>query len=87
MKAVSARTTTGLNIGTLKYNYADEVRGEVLLDKYGDVYIVSSTRSSDFPVTSGSFQTTFSGVQDGCIIKLDSTLSNIYWSSFRWTIL
>ncbi len=67
----------------LKYNYADDVRGEVLLDANDNCYVVSSTQSSDFPVTSGAFQTTIGGgTQDGCIVKLDNNLQNLIWSSY-----
>ncbi len=67
----------------LRYNYADEARGEVFLDNNNNCWIVSSTQSADFPVTSGAFQSTFGGgLQDGLIVKLDNELSTIIWSSF-----
>ncbi|MFH2094149.1 MAG: SBBP repeat-containing protein, partial [Bacteroidota bacterium] len=71
----------GLNIGTLKYNYADEVRGEVLLDYKGNVYIVSSTLSSNFPIV-GGFQPNSAGGLEGCVVKLKNDLSSILWSSY-----
>jgi gliding motility-associated-like protein len=67
----------------LKHNYADEVRGEIMIDKNDNIYIVSSTQSSDFPITSGALQTTFGGgLQDGCIFKIDYNLSNMMWASY-----
>ncbi|MBN2729325.1 MAG: gliding motility-associated C-terminal domain-containing protein [Bacteroidales bacterium] len=74
----------GLNMSSvLKHNYADDVRGEILLDDNSNVYVVSSTASSDFPTTNGSFQPFFAGGgQDGCITKMDRLLSTIIWSSF-----
>ncbi|MEI8202803.1 MAG: gliding motility-associated C-terminal domain-containing protein [Bacteroidota bacterium] len=74
----------GLNsVDTLKHNYADDVRGEIMIDKNSNVYIVSSTTSIDFPVTAGAFQTTFGGgKQDGCIAKLDQNLTTLIWCSY-----
>jgi gliding motility-associated-like protein len=73
----------GLNTATdLKFNYADEVRGEILLDKENNVYIVSSTLSMDFPVFNSLLQPNNNGLQDGCIIKLNNNLSSIIWSSY-----
>jgi hypothetical protein len=60
----------GLNISdSLNYNYADEFRGEIIIDDLDNIYVASSTLSSDFPVVSG-FQTANAGLQDGCVFKL-----------------
>lgn len=68
---------------TLRYNYADEMRGEIEIDDNNNIYIASCTQSTDFPVTTNSFQTSFGGGDiDGCIIKLDNNLENIIWSSY-----
>src|SRR5690606_33614713 len=73
--------STGAN--TLKYNYADEVRGEIDIDKNNNIYIVSCTRSPDFPIVGNVFQPTYGGGDiDACIIKMDNNLQNIIWSSF-----
>ena len=73
----------GLNLANnLTYNYADEARGEVFLDSGGNIYIASSTLSSNFPTTAGAFQTVYGSNQDGCITKFNSNLSQIVWSSF-----
>ncbi|OWY22080.1 PKD domain-containing protein [Sphingobacteriales bacterium UPWRP_1] len=74
----------GLNLASgLRYNYGDEARGEVFLDASGNVYIASSTRSANFPVTPGAFQTTYGGgEQDGCVVKLNPTLTTLLFSSF-----
>lgn len=77
-------STDGLNTATgLKFNYADEVRGEVLLDPNDNVYIASCTSSPDMPVTAGSLQPFFSGgSHDGIVMKLDASLSTIIWSTY-----
>ena len=66
----------------LNYNYADEVRGEINIDKNDNVYIASCTRSSNFPVTTGAYQTTIGGATDGVLVKMNSGLTNIIWSTY-----
>ncbi|MFT5183704.1 MAG: gliding motility-associated-like protein [Flavobacteriales bacterium] len=65
----------------LKFNYADEVRGEVMIDNEGNVYVVSCTYSTNFPVVNG-FQVSNAGGLDACITKFDPELENILWSSY-----
>lgn len=74
----------GLNtVPTLRKNYADEARGEIILDSHSNVYVASCTQSYDFPVTAGVFDTAFcGGAQDACIIKFNHNLSNIIWCSY-----
>ena len=73
----------GLNSSSgLNHNYSDEVRGEINIDMKGNVCLVSSTFSSDFPVTNDAFQQIHGGGQDACIVKLNYDLSNIIWASF-----
>lgn len=73
----------GLNIPTpLKYNYADEVRGEIILDNSGNVVVISSSNSTDFPVSPGSYQTTNAGGQDAVLFKMDNQLSSMIWGTY-----
>jgi gliding motility-associated-like protein len=59
------------------------MRGEIEIDDNNNIYIASCTQSSDFPVTTNSFQNSYGGGDiDGCIIKLDNNLENIIWSSY-----
>ncbi|HJT75305.1 MAG TPA: PKD domain-containing protein, partial [Chitinophaga sp.] len=44
--------------------------------------VASCTRSDKFPVTPGVFQTTFGGVQDGVLMKIDQNCSSLIWASF-----
>ncbi|MCC7502634.1 MAG: hypothetical protein IT229_08905, partial [Flavobacteriales bacterium] len=76
--------TDGLNTAPgLKFNYADEVRGEVLLDANDNVLIASTTASTDMPTTAGSFQATFGGgSHDGVVLKLDASLTTLIWGTF-----
>jgi gliding motility-associated-like protein len=66
---------------SLQYNYGDQYRGEIELDKNGDVYIASSTRSSNFPAING-FDNTLGGKQDGVVFKMDPGLTSVIWSSY-----
>jgi len=72
-----------VNLDTLRKNYADDVRGEIMVDNNSNVYVVSSTRSLNLPVSIGAFQPTYGGgLQDGCIIKMNQNLTNLIWSSY-----
>ncbi|HRY33057.1 MAG TPA: gliding motility-associated C-terminal domain-containing protein [Bacteroidales bacterium] len=73
----------GLNTtAPLKHNYADDARGEIKTDNDQYIYVCSSTLSPDFPVSQGSYQTVFGGVQDACIARFDPTLTYLVWSTY-----
>jgi gliding motility-associated-like protein len=69
--------------GSLTKNYGDQFRGEIITDKNNNVYIASSTESGDFPILNG-FQNTHgnAGGHDAIVVKLNSDLSSIIWSTF-----
>ena len=72
----------GLNTAMVQ-NYADEIRGEIQVDRVGNIYVVSSTQSTNLPVTFGAFQTTYGGgTQDGFIAKFSADLQNLLWCSY-----
>ncbi|MBS1652993.1 MAG: gliding motility-associated C-terminal domain-containing protein [Bacteroidetes bacterium] len=69
---------------SLQHNYGDQYRGEIQLDKFGNVYIASSTRSNNFP-TLGGFKSTFStpaDKQDAVVFKMNPGLSSLAWSTY-----
>lgn len=77
----------GLNLpkqsgGPLVVNYGDEMRGDVITDEAGNVYISSVTSSSDFPIVNGFDNSFNGGVTDGLVVKLAPDLSAILWSSY-----
>lgn len=73
----------GLNQSTLlQYNYADDFRGEIITDLNDNVYVTSSTLSTDFPTTIGVIQPLSGGGQDACVFKLTSNLDVLLWSSY-----
>lgn len=75
-------TVTEYPPDSLMYNYGDQYRGEIQLDKNNNVYIISSTRSSDFPVSANAFDNTLGGKQDAVLCVFNTNLSNLIFSSF-----
>ena len=68
--------------GPLVVNYGDEMRGDVITDETGYVYISSVTSSANFPIV-GGFDNSFNGgITDGLVVKLAPDLSEIIWSSY-----
>ncbi len=73
----------GLNLAAqLKYNYADDYRGEVFVDVNDNVYLASATASNDFPTTAGVLQPALSAGQDACIFKMTPNLGALIWSTY-----
>ena len=82
---IGGTNNDGMNLKsglTTQYNYADFARGEVIIDNTNNVFVASSTTSSNFPITPGVFQTTISGDQEGVVFKLNEDLSDLIWSSY-----
>lgn len=73
----------GINRGSeLHYNYGDAFRGEIIVDVNDNIYVASTTSSSNFP-TSSPFQSSYGGGGlDACIFKINSNLSTLAWSSY-----
>lgn len=71
----------GLNSRTLRYNYSDDYRGDIVVDSADNIYIASTTYSNNFPVKN-NFQTSKGSTQDGCIFSFDKSLKNLLFSSF-----
>jgi hypothetical protein len=67
---------------SLQRNYGDEARSEVNLDAAGNIYLAACTKSSDFPIRGGGFQSTLAGNQDAVILKFNPTLANIIFSTY-----
>jgi hypothetical protein len=60
-----------------------DVGNGIAVDSSGDAYIVGSTSSANFPITSSNvFQPTFGGNTDAFVAKLDPSGSHLLYSSF-----
>ena len=66
---------------SLQYNYGDQYRGEIQVDSLNNIYIYSSTKSSDFP-TLNALDNTLGGKQDAVLIKFNPTLSGLVFSTY-----
>src|SRR5690606_28461699 len=69
---------------SLHQNYGDDGRSEVILDNGNNIYVVSSTQSTDLTsVTGPSFQPNFGGgLQDGLVIKLAPDAQTLQFASY-----
>jgi gliding motility-associated-like protein len=65
----------------LYYFYADDGRGEIILADTA-CYIISSSRSANFPTTPNAFQSQRRGGMDAVICKLSLNLSQLYASTY-----
>lgn len=71
----------GINTSNLTYNYADNFRGEVLVDKNNKIFVASCTRSNPFPTTGNAYQSTKGSSLDGCTFNFDANLTTLEWST------
>lgn len=74
----------GTNTSSLTaFNYGDESRSDVAIDNNGNVYITSTTTSSNLPGTSGKAQpSNGGGGSDGLVAKFNSDLSALSWATY-----
>lgn len=64
-------------------NYGDDARSEVIVDAANNIYVVSCSRSPNFPVSPVAFQPTFGGGrQDGVVLKFTPNLGSVMFSSY-----
>ncbi|MDF2187612.1 PKD domain-containing protein [Paraflavitalea sp. CAU 1676] len=66
--------------------YGDDSRSEVIMDRANYIYISAQTQSAGptdgMPVTAGVFQPANRGGQDGTVIKINPTCTDIEWCSY-----
>ena len=67
----------------IRRNYGDDARSEVILDAANNIILASCTQSTDFHVANSPIQTIFGGGrQDGVILKFNSNLSSLLYSTY-----
>lgn len=71
-----------LRFGSLKYNYGDDARSEVILDAGGNVYVAAASSSTDFPCTSTAYQASRGGKQDAVFFKMSPNLTSMIYSTY-----
>jgi gliding motility-associated-like protein len=76
----------GVPAGTTFRFYGDDSRCEVILDKAGNIYVAAQTQSSGdangIPVSTNAFQKSSGGGQDGAVIKINPSCTDIIWCSY-----
>ena len=60
----------------------NDVGWSISVDKSANVYLAGETKSTNFPVTAGAFQTVLKGTKDGFIAKLNSTGTTLIYSTY-----
>lgn len=79
---IGGSANDGVNtVPSLKFNYADEFRGEIDLDEQGNVLIASSTNSSNFPIVNGAISNAPAGT-NAVFLRMNSDLSEILYSTY-----
>lgn len=66
----------------LTANYGDELRGDIVTDLQGNIYISSVTASPDFPKVAGRGANYGGGETDALVAKLSGDLGSVLWSNF-----
>ncbi len=61
---------------------ADSSGYGIAVDSAGNAYVTGYTGASDFNVTAGAYQTTYGGLTDAFVTKLDSTGGTLLYSTY-----
>jgi uncharacterized repeat protein (TIGR01451 family) len=75
-------TGTGLVYSTYLGGSGEERGRGIAVDASGDAYVTGTTASTDFPATPGAFQTTFGGINDVFVTKLNPSGSGLVYSTY-----
>ncbi|MEZ5026157.1 MAG: PKD domain-containing protein [Chitinophagales bacterium] len=73
----------GLNLNNnTNFNYGDDSRSDIAIDKNGNIFITSTTNSTNIPGTSGKAQPNNKGSFDGVVAKFNTNLSTLNWATY-----
>ena len=56
--------------------------GNIVKDAQGNLYLTAKTKSTDFPVTPGSYSSTFHGLYDVVVFKFNPTATQLLFSTY-----
>ena len=73
---------SNLRYSTFLGGNAFDEGGRIAVDSQGNAYVSGFTCSTDFPTTAGAFDTSFNGICDAFVTKLNSTGSKLRYSTF-----
>lgn len=70
----------------LQQNYGDQFKGDVNVDEFGNIYVATTTRSTDFfnnaSVSTVTLDGNLGGISDAIVFKMSSNLSNMIWGTY-----
>ena len=76
------QTNSGTRRSQLIFNYADNYRGDVTADKYGNIYVATCSQSSDLVMAQSLDQTTIKGKTDAWVFSTTPNLSAMRWGTY-----
>lgn len=81
---IGGRGNDGINFeSNLLYNYADQIRGEVITDGQDNILVYGMTKSNNFPTTPAAFDGTYNGGgSDAVILQLNADASELMWCTY-----
>jgi len=75
----------GLNstFGALTRNYGDQLRGDIITDDEGNIYVSSVTASANlFPISTGFESQYQGGATDALLFKMNADLTQLLWGTY-----